>query len=265
MPNGFEPFYAAVLADPLADAPRLVFADWLDEHGNPRRAEFIRTQVALARLPFGDPGREPLNRRAEELRAAHGDDWLAELPEEWRRRFLFERGFPGVVRWLWPPEFAKRGGELFRLVPVTGLDLKNSDDGDDIGDEGAAALAACPLTARLSYLNLYGSNIGNAGAAALAGSPYLGNLTELLFDIGHNTNWMPGVGDAGATAIAASPHLARLRHLDLTGHHVRDAGALALAESPHLTRLELLNLSSNCVGEVGRAALERRFGDRVRF
>ena len=40
---------AAVLADPDADLPRLVYADWLEERGEAERAEFIRVQVELAR------------------------------------------------------------------------------------------------------------------------------------------------------------------------------------------------------------------------
>jgi uncharacterized protein (TIGR02996 family) len=41
---------AAVLADPDDDAPRLIYADWLDERGECDRAEFIRVQVALAQM-----------------------------------------------------------------------------------------------------------------------------------------------------------------------------------------------------------------------
>jgi uncharacterized protein (TIGR02996 family) len=40
----------AVLSQPADDAPRLVYADWLDEHGVPIRANFIRVQCALASL-----------------------------------------------------------------------------------------------------------------------------------------------------------------------------------------------------------------------
>src|SRR5262245_45873464 len=40
-----EAFVAAIAASPADDLPRLVFADWLDEHGDPDRAEFIRTQI----------------------------------------------------------------------------------------------------------------------------------------------------------------------------------------------------------------------------
>jgi uncharacterized protein (TIGR02996 family) len=45
-----EALTAAVLADPDDDLPRLVFADWCDENGEPERAEFVRGQCELARL-----------------------------------------------------------------------------------------------------------------------------------------------------------------------------------------------------------------------
>lgn len=40
---------AAILATPDDDVPRLVFADWIEERGDPNWAEFIRVQCALAR------------------------------------------------------------------------------------------------------------------------------------------------------------------------------------------------------------------------
>jgi uncharacterized protein (TIGR02996 family) len=39
-----------ILAQPADDTVRLVFADWLDEHGQPERAEFIRVQVQHAQF-----------------------------------------------------------------------------------------------------------------------------------------------------------------------------------------------------------------------
>lgn len=41
---------AAIRQFPEEDAPRLIYADWLDEHGESERAEFIRVQIELARL-----------------------------------------------------------------------------------------------------------------------------------------------------------------------------------------------------------------------
>lgn len=44
-----EAFTLAIVTDPLDDTPRLVYADWLDEHGDALRAEFIRVQIELSR------------------------------------------------------------------------------------------------------------------------------------------------------------------------------------------------------------------------
>ena len=41
---------AAILAHPEEDTPRLMYADWLDENGQPERAEFIRLQIAVNRI-----------------------------------------------------------------------------------------------------------------------------------------------------------------------------------------------------------------------
>jgi uncharacterized protein (TIGR02996 family) len=41
---------SAIRDSPEDDMPRLAFADWLDEHEQPDRAEFIRAQVRAARL-----------------------------------------------------------------------------------------------------------------------------------------------------------------------------------------------------------------------
>jgi uncharacterized protein (TIGR02996 family) len=53
---GWESLLRAVVAAPDDDVPRLVAADWLDEHGQPDRAEFIRVQIELARLEASGEG-----------------------------------------------------------------------------------------------------------------------------------------------------------------------------------------------------------------
>ena len=40
-----ESLYRAILAAPADDAPRLVYADWLEERGDLERAELIRHMV----------------------------------------------------------------------------------------------------------------------------------------------------------------------------------------------------------------------------
>lgn len=59
-------FLAVIAENPDDDTPRLVFADWLQDNGQPERAEFIRAQIELTDLlkdvRDGDLG------RVEELR-----------------------------------------------------------------------------------------------------------------------------------------------------------------------------------------------------
>jgi uncharacterized protein (TIGR02996 family) len=49
-------FLAAIIAEPDGDAVRLVAADFLEENGDPRRAAFIRLQIALAQLEVSGLG-----------------------------------------------------------------------------------------------------------------------------------------------------------------------------------------------------------------
>jgi len=79
---------AAIRVAPDDDAPRLVYADWLEEHGQPERAEFIRVQCELIRLD--DTG---LRTREAELLARHHDGLPGSLLAP-GYRFRFERGFP---------------------------------------------------------------------------------------------------------------------------------------------------------------------------
>src|SRR5438477_79436 len=101
-------FLDRVCADADDDAPRLVYADWLDERGDPR-GEFIRVQCEWARLCaqrgvvshgadlWSDRLRAAEKRQAELFRL-HGAPWYAELPTlpglTWGK---FERGFVGAV------------------------------------------------------------------------------------------------------------------------------------------------------------------------
>lgn len=86
----------AVCENPDEDTPRLVFADWLQENGEPKYAEFVRLQVRHAELlRHAAPDTEDFARKARELWVWSGERWLAELPQvkgvEWHNAFF--RGF----------------------------------------------------------------------------------------------------------------------------------------------------------------------------
>jgi uncharacterized protein (TIGR02996 family) len=181
---------------PDDDLRRFAFADWLDEHGDADRAEFIRLQVALSRLP--QEQREPAQQhRAEALLTRHRTAWLGPLVNlAAAHRWRFPRGVP----------------EQLML------------SGKRLGEAGVARLVVSPHLARITELDLPGNQIGDAGVQALAGAPYLARLTTL--SLGSNR-----IGEAGAQALADSPHLARLTYLDLRGNPLGDAGTQALRQA----------------------------------
>src|SRR4051794_31473628 len=85
-------FLQTNIDNPDDDTPRLVYADWLDEHGDPARAEFIRVQCELAKLPDHDPRVRALEDREHELLGANEGEWFPDatgLHEwEWSRGFV---------------------------------------------------------------------------------------------------------------------------------------------------------------------------------
>jgi uncharacterized protein (TIGR02996 family) len=78
---------AAVYAEPEADAPRLVYADWLTEAGDPR-GEFITLQIARAGRP-----EQPASARETALLERHGRAWAARLDPLLGPDRAFQRGF----------------------------------------------------------------------------------------------------------------------------------------------------------------------------
>ena len=99
-------FLASILEAPDDDAPRLIYADWLDEQGESDRAEFIRLQVREARMAADDPELPALRSRTRQLGLAYHVKWVNRLPYfegvHWE---IFERGFIGAARFDHPDTF----------------------------------------------------------------------------------------------------------------------------------------------------------------
>jgi uncharacterized protein (TIGR02996 family) len=134
----YDDLLQAVLDNPSDDAPRLVMADYLDEHGSPLRAEFIRTQIAMAQCKIRSKKYQALCVKERELWEAKGkDDWAISFNEsaeffphgirELRHQDSYDRlpflqlNFPSYgnqasrspIRTLHPPIFAWRRGFVY--------------------------------------------------------------------------------------------------------------------------------------------------------
>jgi uncharacterized protein (TIGR02996 family) len=251
------------------DALRLIYADWLEEQGQPR-GELIRLQFQLADLPDQDERRAPLLQRQQTLLADHEEDWLADLPRFPGIRWCWDRGFPWAVNASSLETFQTYAAILFRTVPLqklsvrlmgpdqiqqlldipgveklVGLDLSYGG----IQSRGARIIAQASLLRGLRTLALGSNGIGSDGVEILANSPHLGNLTSL--DASSN-----GIDSNGATALARSPTLVRLERLNLDTNDLGERGLEELLHSEHRQQWRILNLSYNRLGNVGGRFLE---------
>lgn len=84
-------FLAAIYESPEDDAPRLVYADWLEEFGQPERADLIRLECRMAK---GEPYSSDEDDRAFDLVEEHSKAWTAHLPQAESVTWQFHRGFP---------------------------------------------------------------------------------------------------------------------------------------------------------------------------
>jgi uncharacterized protein (TIGR02996 family) len=88
---------AGVRANPADDAPRLIVADWLEEHGQEERAEFVRVQVQLSHWIPDLVERERLQDREWQLLQRHQAEWLGSLVRRHDTICHFIRGTIHVV------------------------------------------------------------------------------------------------------------------------------------------------------------------------
>lgn len=256
MQTDAEPFLQRIRAFPDDDVPRLIFADWLDEQagwvtetaerdGLIARAEFIRVQIALARLPEDttartlDATRHRLLRAERELLDRHRDGWAAAfrgLASDWQ----FRRGFVEEVK-IAARQYLRHAHELFAAGPIQHIRLL------DVGGSLPAVLR-CPYLGRITALTVYAQHAGEPLARALARAAHLAGLRVL--DLRRNR-----LADEDVGLLAAAPAFANLEELDLGENEIGECGARCLAASPHLGRLTRLELRANRLGPGGAEAL----------
>jgi uncharacterized protein (TIGR02996 family) len=238
----------AVCADSNNVGLRLIYADFLEEQGDPR-ADFIRVQCELASLPEHDDRRTALEERELALLNRHGAAWVNQLELAYRP-CRFRRGFVESLT-MGADEFLANAERLLRLTPLREVHLTT------LGS--AEALADSPFLGRLSHLRV--GVVSNSDVVALCRSPYLGRLRGLTLAGSQ-------LGLEGMRALLACSALGGLRELGL--HDSPNLGPteveLLASQSP-FAELEVLHLEAVNLGEVGLQALagSRRFGNLRRL
>jgi uncharacterized protein (TIGR02996 family) len=236
-------FLAAVCGHPDDDGPRLVYADWLDECGDPR-GEFIRLQCRLAQLDEDAPERPPLEDRERTWLRRHAGSWRRQLPSprgvSWQNRFYWpkfeeflvcERGFPSCALCRTTATFLRHAPVLFAAVPLLELDFVGPA-------RSLAALGGSPFLPRLTRLDLMGTPLSLAHVRGFLADPRLQRLADLdLASTALDTDL--------AAALAALPLIAELHSLNLAGNHIGDTGVNAILETAVPGRLRTLVVNGN--------------------
>ena len=265
-----EAFLQAIIDNPDDDAPRLIYADWLEERGDPR-GEFIRVQCALAGMAENDARWPGLMAREKALLATYQKAWIGPACEHVHRP-VFARGLLDEVL-VDGPEFLCHAPELFRswrlrsaviclrseqlsdllsnpvFLRLREVHLRGQLHQPNGGLRGSDVerIAACPLT-KLTSFGLEDNRIGPEGVRRLTEAPWLAILRSLTLRV-------EDVGASGVESLAYCPALASLTALDFGSNDLTAAAIQALAASRHLTRLERLDLGGNAIDAAAARAL----------
>ncbi len=239
----------AVANDADNDEPRLVYADWLEEHGEHAFAKFIRLQCEIAKLPTDAPRRQELEKRLfPEPRRVILADGTSQIEETWRDRMQnllrgqhevtndygtpepqhghltveYERGFPHLLR-CHSLLFEQMAEHLFHYAPtIRSLHL---------GNPGVRQVLTMPQLNRIQSLCLRGpTRVKAVGSGvttetsgdydtvqllqAIANCDCLANLVDLsLIDFGWD---MKSADDLlQLQFLAESPRLPNLRNVNI--------------------------------------------------
>jgi uncharacterized protein (TIGR02996 family) len=276
--NDHDGFMRAIVEQPDDDAPRLVYADWLEEHGDTARAEFIRVQCELARLPESDRRGAALRKREAALLKQYRKAWLAPLANSIEKG-EFRRGFVERVEVWCDQLLLDDAAAVFDAAPVRDISVLTTGEEDGVSfefldpqeflanrtgfervtrldlsrhvmsDDTVASLVRWKKLANLKALDLTGNVVDVGAMRALLKSPVLGRLEELRFGASYSGS-EDGVSEEALAVLAESPRLAQLTSLGLEDDRLSEAILLRLIRSRHATRLHTLTLS-NCVVTAG--------------
>ena len=211
MTSDHDALLRAICENPREDTPRLVFADWLEEHGHAKRAAFIRNDIAMSLRDEWDVERlrwEEGHQARQTLLAS----WSGVLPLpgmsrngvswHWKEWQLFRRGFPSVLHVSDLLEFRARAAELFSTHPIEHLAFQGSLP-------PISRFVSEPWFPKVTGLEWSAGRLSDVMLRPLLEAPNSG-LEEL--GIGGT-----GVNSEGLRAVFALPLFRRLLRLSLTG------------------------------------------------
>jgi uncharacterized protein (TIGR02996 family) len=245
-----EALLQSIFDNPEDDSVRLIYADWLEENGQPERADFIRIQIELAKAGLSKERQGELRSREQALLETHRQKWDEELPADLRSGF-YERGLP-LYRGARRPTFGLPGGWI---IPE---DLVWLGTGPSF-DSRVAAVDS--VLAELRRHNANGLRIDSFFCPNYGKRPrrWLAHLLAGLppglrgLDIG--PHFQSPEEEADFEVLANAPNLSELTTLLVRASWATPATVRALAYSPFLRGLTTLRLKLDGYIWEGREAM----------
>ncbi|MFO0879253.1 MAG: TIGR02996 domain-containing protein [Gemmataceae bacterium] len=226
---------------------RLVYADWLDDHGEAPRAEFIRLQIQREHLDETDPTQPGLRAREKQLLSAHETAWRNELPcldgVQWRE---FRRGFIESASLTSVEALHQHDAALQVTAPILNLKVQGVDPITSI------LMTKCMILGRLHELNLGVNTSLEDGLGRLLEYARLHQLRSLLLHGCRLGRWV--------TCLAEGRQLTQLKELYLSGNELTNEilTPLVSAPPPWWFGLRNLDLRDNQIGSRCLTALVTR-------
>jgi uncharacterized protein (TIGR02996 family) len=249
----YDALLAGVLADPDADLPRLVLADWLEETGHPAnyaRAEYIRAAIEFEREPPPEAEREAKCVRICELEGMFEDEWGrfdrsgdhgGRVHVERRRGFV-----ESVSLYDWA---ARRVFHELSRHPVQYLSVRMGAD-FDIEYTQRPSLHCVESVA---FMSMFQVSVVN-DCLATVDFPRLRHLDlrDSAIDDGHVVRLLQIVHENAS--------FNGLQHLELSNNAITDLAAHAIAASRLPQTMSRISIAGTRITNAGREVLFRRFG-----
>lgn len=240
-------FLARLIANPDDKKPRLVYADLLQERGDPR-GEFIALQCTRAELPDTDARAPAIDGQIDALLKKHKKTWLAALGENKGARAEYRRGFIEKLS-LDANDLLKNRDRIFGTEPIEELNVWKIDQSKtETKKSKLAPILELPLH-HVRRLSLARCKLTRADFEALAEATTIGKV-ELL-DL---TNG--GSARIPLAPLAQATSLPRLRELKITGCMCGDSAMIDLARAKSLRFSRLHAQRNDLTGKCGKALAE---------
>ncbi|MFT7641789.1 MAG: hypothetical protein ACI9G1_003540, partial [Pirellulaceae bacterium] len=196
MKRSHLPFRNEISEEQESLDPRFVYADWLEEQGNPL-GEFIRTQIALSELPQRHARCAELKSRELQLQRQYQKGWVRDL-RPFVQRWEFHNGLVEGIA-ISAEQFLEHAAAIKSMFPIRNCRFLDTR-------KHLTALAESSSLAGLHNVDLSGERLGRWGEFQTYETER--NLLKLL----------------------GSEHLAEVRHLGLAGNRVNGSVLKAIEE-----------------------------------